>query len=91
MKRLAALLLIAPALAWANFAADDERAAERVLIEENVLTVYFTANDAGRLTLLFGRQVADWQIDAVLKKLEQDPAIRGVTHTRVDTDYCPIR
>ncbi len=91
MKRLAALLLLAPALAWASFAADAERAAERVLIEENVLTVYFTANDAGRLTLLFGRQVADWQIDAVLKKLEQDPAIRGVTHTRVDTDYCPIR
>jgi len=35
--------------------------------------------------------VADWQIDAVLKKLEQEPAIKGVTHTRVDTDYCPIR
>ncbi|MCL5061541.1 MAG: hypothetical protein M1449_14455 [Candidatus Thermoplasmatota archaeon] len=62
-----------------------------MLIEENVLTVYFTANDQGRLTLLFGKQVADWQIDAVLKKLEKEPAIRGVTHTRVDTDYCPIR
>ena len=57
MKRLAALLLLAPALAWANFAVDAEQAAERVLIEENVLTVYFTANDEGRLTLLFGRQV----------------------------------
>ena len=91
MKSLAASLLLAPALAWAGAAADAEYAAERVLVEENVLTVYFTANDAGRLTLLFGRQVADWQIDAVLKKLEQEPAIKGVTHTRVDTDYCPIR
>jgi hypothetical protein len=91
VKNLAALLLLAPALAWANHAADAERAAERVLVEENVLAVYFTANEQGRLTLLFGRQVADWQIDAVLKKLESDPAIRGVTHTQVDTDYCPIR
>ena len=91
MKGLAASLLLAPARGWAGAAADAEYAAERVLVEENVLTVYFTANDAGRLTLLFGRQVADWQIDAVLKKLEQEPAIKGVTHTRVDTDYCPIR
>ena len=91
MKRLAVALLLVPTLAWANLAADAERAAERVLVEENVLTVYFTANDEGRLTLLFGRQVAGWQIDAVLKKLEQDPAIRGVTHTQVDSDYCPIR
>lgn len=91
MKRLAALLLLAPALAWADFAADAEYAAERVLVEENVLHVYFTANDQGRLTLLFGRQVAGWQIDAVLKRLENESAIKGVTHTRVDTDYCPIR
>jgi hypothetical protein len=91
MKSLAAPLLLAPALAWAGAAVDAEHAAERVLVEENVLTVYFTANDEGRLTLLFGRQVADWQIDAVLQKLEQEPAIKGVTHTRVDTDYCPIR
>lgn len=91
MKKLAALLLLVPALAWANMAAEAEQAAERVLIKENVLTVYFTANDQGRLTLLFGRQVADWQIDAVLEKLEKEPAIHGVTHVRVDTDYCPIR
>lgn len=92
MKRLLiALLLLTPAWAWANLAADAERAAERLLLEENVVHVYFTANDAGRLTLLFGRQVADWQIDAVLRKLEQVPAIQGVTHTRVETDFCPIR
>ncbi|MFO7543801.1 MAG: hypothetical protein R6W97_13470 [Thiobacillus sp.] len=91
MRALAALLLLAPALAWANPAADAERAAERVLIEENVLTVYLTANDHGRLTLLFGRQVADWQIDAVLARLQKEPAIKGVTHTRIDTDYCPVR
>jgi hypothetical protein len=91
MNALAAPLLLAPALAWAGLAADAERAAERVLVEENVLTVYFTANDQGRLTLLFGSQVADWEIDHVLRRLEQEPAIRGVTHTRVDTDYCPIR
>ena len=91
MKSLAAPLLLVPALVWAGAAADAKYAAERVLVEENVLTVYFTANDAGRLTLLFGRQVADWQIDAVLKRLEHEPAIKGVTHTRVDTDYCPIR
>ena len=91
MSPLPALLLFAPALAWANLAAEAEHAAERVLVEENVLTVYFTANDEGRLTVLFGRQVANWQIDAVLKKLEQESAIKGVTHTQVDTDYCPIR
>jgi len=91
MKNLAALLLLVPALAWANPAQDSERAAERVLVEENVLHVYFTANDQGRLTLLFGRQVANWQIDAVLKQLEKEAAIKGVTYTRVDTDYCPIR
>ena len=91
MKRLAALLLLVPALAWADFAADAKHAAERVLVEENVLHVYFTANDQGRLTLLFGRQVAGWQIDAVLKKLEKEPAIKGITHTQVDNDYCPIR
>ena len=92
MRSLAALLLfVAPVLAWAGPAEEAERAAERVLLGENVLNVYFTANDAGRLTLLFGRQIADWQIDAVLQKLEQQPAIKGVTHTRVDTDYCPIR
>ncbi|MGK2953370.1 MAG: hypothetical protein ACSLEZ_13445 [Thiobacillus sp.] len=91
MKILIAFLLLAPALAWANLAGNAEHAAERVLLEENVLTVYFTANDQGRLTLLFGRQVADWQIEAVLKRLEQEAAIKGVTHTRVDTDYCPIR
>jgi hypothetical protein len=91
MTNLVATLLLAPALAWANPATDAEQAAERVLLEENVLSVYYTANDEGRLTLLFGRQVANWQIEAVVKKLELDPAIKGVTHTRVDTDYCPIR
>jgi len=35
--------------------------------------------------------VADWQIDAVLGKLENESAIHGVTHARVDTDFCPIR
>jgi hypothetical protein len=91
MKILIALVLCAPALAWAGLAADAERAAERVLLEENVLTVYLTANEQGRLTVLFGRQVADWQIAAVLHKLESDPAIRGVTHARANTDFCPIR
>jgi hypothetical protein len=91
MKILIAFLLLAPALAWANLAGNAEHAAERVLIEENVLMVHFTANDQGRITLLFGRQVADWQIDAVLKRLEQEHAITGVTHARVDNDFCPIR
>ena len=91
MKTLFALALLAPSMGWANAAADAERAAERVLVEEKVLNVYLTANDQGRLTLLFGSQVADWQIHAVLKKLEHDPAIMGVTHSRTDTDYCPIR
>jgi hypothetical protein len=88
---LAAGLLLAPALAWADAAADAENAATKVLVEENVLSVYLTASDAGRLTILFGSQVAPWQIDAVLKKLEQEPAIHGVTHAHVDTDFCLIR
>lgn len=91
MKSLAALWLLVPALAWANPAADAERAAERVLLEEQVLTVYFTANSQGRLTLLFGRQVAPWQIDAVLQRLALEPAIRGVSHAQAEIDYCPIR
>jgi hypothetical protein len=47
--------------------------------------------DDGLLTILFGSQVADWQIDAVLEKLEQESAIHGVTHARSDTDFCLIR
>ncbi|MEQ1661453.1 MAG: hypothetical protein ABL877_02020 [Thiobacillus sp.] len=84
-------LMLMPASSWANRGIEAERAAERILLSENVAHVYFTANDAGRLTLLFGNQVADWQIRVVLKKLEQDPAIQGVTHARAETDFCPIR
>jgi hypothetical protein len=91
MKALIATLAFLPALAWADLAKHAEYAAEQILVEENVLNVYFTANDDGRLTLLFGRQIADWQIEAVLKRLNADPAIRGVTHAKVETDYCPIR
>jgi hypothetical protein len=91
MKSLTASLLFAPALACADPAADAEHAATQVLVDENVLSVYLTSNDQGRLTLLFGSRVADWQIDAVLGKLENESAIHGVTHARVDTDFCPIR
>ena len=91
MKNLATLLMLVPVLAWAGPAEDAKYAAEQVLVAENVLNVYFTANDQGRLTLLFGRQIANWQIDAVLAKLAKEPAINGITHTRVDTEYCPIR
>jgi hypothetical protein len=91
VKKLLALLLLVPALAWADAAKRAEYAAEQILVEENVLFVYFTANDEGRLTLLFGRQVPDWQIEAVLARLKAEPAIRGITHAKVDTDYCPIR
>ena len=91
MKAAATLLLLAPALAWASAAADDEYASERVLQAEEVLNVHVTANDQGRLTILFGRLVGDGQIAAVLKKLEQEPAIRGITHSRVDSDFCPVR
>lgn len=91
VRNFAAGLLFAPALAWADAAAKAENAAMKVLVEENVLSVYLTTNDEGRLTILFGSQVAPWQIDAVLKKLEQEPAIHGVTHAHVDTDFCLIR
>lgn len=91
MRNLAAGLLLAPALAWADAAADAEHAAMKVLVEENVLSVYLTTNDESRLTLLFGSQVAEWQVNAVLKKLAQEPAIHGVTHAQVDTDFCLIR
>jgi hypothetical protein len=90
MKSLAASLLLAPVLAWADPAADAKHAAMQVLVEQNVLSVYLATNDEGRLTLLFGSQVADWQIDAVLKKLERESAIHGVTHARADADFCPI-
>jgi len=91
MKALLALLLLVPALVWADMAKQAEYAAEQILVEENVLFVYFTANDDGRLTILFGRQVPDWQIESVLKRLNAEPAIQGITHAKVDTDYCPIR
>lgn len=91
MKTPAALLLLVPALAWADPAADAEYAAERVLQAEAVLNVHVTANDQGRLTVLFGRQVGDAQIAAVLTKLEQEAAIRGINHSRADTDFCPVR
>ena len=92
MNSLAALpVLLAPLLAWAGMAEDAERAAERVLLEEKVLNVYFAGSDEGRLTILFGNQVAGWQIEAVLIRLNNEPAIRGVTHTRAETDYCPFR
>jgi hypothetical protein len=91
MKTLLAALLLIPALAWADLAKHAEYAAEQVLIEENVLTVYFTANDEGRLTILFGSQVPDWQVEAVLARLNAEPAIRGITHSKVDTQFCPIR
>jgi hypothetical protein len=88
---LAACPLLAPAPAWADPAAEAEYVAMKVLVEEDVLSVHLTANDEGRLTILFGSQVADWQIDAVLEKLEQESAIHGVTHARSDTDFCLIR
>ena len=91
MKTLATLLMLVPVLAWAGPAEDAKYAAEQVLVAENVLNVYFTANDQGRLTLLFGRQIANWQIDVMLAKLAKIPAINGITHAQVDTDYCPIR
>jgi hypothetical protein len=91
VRNLAAGLLLAPVLAWADAAAVAEQAAMKVLVEENVLSVYLTTSDTGRLTLLFGSGVAAWQINAVLKKLEQEPAIKGVTHAHVDTDFCFIR
>lgn len=91
MRNLAAGLMFTPAVAWADAAANAEHAAMKVLVEENVLSVYLTTNDDGRLTILFGSQVAPWQIDAVVKKLEQEPDIHGVTHAHVDTDFCLIR
>jgi hypothetical protein len=91
MKSLAALLLLFAVPAWASPAADAEHAAERVLLAQNVLSYHLTANEAGRLTLLFGKFVADWQMDAVVKQLEQEPAIKGLTHIRVDTDFCTMR
>jgi len=91
MKIPAALLLLVPALAWANPATEAEQAAERVLVEQDVLSYYLSASDEGRVTLLFGKFVADWQMDAVVKQLEKEPAIKGLTHVRVDTDFCTLR
>ncbi|MDO9467434.1 MAG: hypothetical protein Q7J36_09040 [Thiobacillus sp.] len=91
MRALAALLLLCAAPAWADPAADAEYAAERVLQTEDVLNVHVSANDQGRLTVLFGRQVGDAQIATVLKKLEQEAAIRGINHSRADIDFCPVR
>ena len=87
----APLCVCAPLWAWAGMAEDAERAAERILLEEKVLNVYFVGSEQGRLTILFGKQIAGWQIESILKRFNNEPAIRGVTHTRVDTDYCPIQ
>ncbi len=91
MKYLAAFLLLLAMPTWASPAVEAEYAAERVLVEEDVLSYHLTANDDGRVTLLFGKFVTDWQIAAVVKKLEKESTINGITHTRVDTDFCTLR
>ena len=91
MNRLVALpFLLAPFLAWASVGDDAERAAVGILIEENVLNVYVASNDTGRITLVFGQQIADWQVASVVQRLNAEPAIHGVSHSRADTDFCPI-
>jgi len=91
VKYLAAFLLLLAMPTWASPAVEAEYAAERVLVEEDVLSYHLTANDDGRVTLLFGKFVTDWQIAAVVKKLEKESTINGITHTRVDTDFCTLR
>ena len=91
MKRWIAVLLLAPSLAWANAAENAEFAAGRVLLEEEVLNAHYTSNSSGRVTVLFGRGVGTALIEAVVKRMRREPAIRGITYTQVDTDFCSGR
>lgn len=91
MKRLAVLLLLVPVLAFAGPAEDAEFAANRILLEEEVLNAQASSNTHGRVTLLFGRSVGPGLIDLVVQRMKRDPAIRGLNYVQVDNDFCTLR
>ncbi|MEW5967747.1 MAG: hypothetical protein AB1418_05135 [Pseudomonadota bacterium] len=91
MKRFAALLLLVPLLAWAGPGEDAEFAANRILLEEEMLNAQVVSNSKGRITLLFGRSVGPGLIDSVVRRMKRDPAIRGLTYVQVDNDFCTLR
>lgn len=90
MKPLAILLLV-PVLAWADPGEDAEFAANRILLEEETLNAQVVTNSQGRITLLFGRSVGPGLIESVVRRMRRDPAIRGLTYTQVDSDFCTLR
>ena len=51
----------------------------------------YSVGDSGRLTLLFGANEPDWRIEKTVQALQSHPDIPGLTWTRTETDFCPIR
>ena len=91
MRFLLALLMSLIHFAHAGPLEEAEYTLTKILYEEDVVNVYYSVTDSGRVTILFGAQVPDWKIKPLLKKLEQEPAIKGVTSTKTDKEFCSIR
>ena len=91
MKRLVACLLLLPALAWAGPGEDAEFAANRILLEEEMLNAQVSSNAKGRITLLFGRSVGPGLIDFIVQRMKREPVIRGINYAQVDNDFCTLR
>lgn len=92
MTRWIVLCLLVPALAWAGAVEEAaDIAAGRALLQEEMLNAEYITNSKGVVTVLFGRSVGAGYIEAVVRRLKRDPAIRGVNYTQVDHDFCYVR
>jgi hypothetical protein len=86
---LSLALLSAPV--WADASAEREFVISQILAREGALFVEYSVGDSGRVILLFGANEPDWRIERAVKALQSNPDIPGLTWTKMDTDFCPIR
>jgi hypothetical protein len=71
MTRLLPLLLaLSVHAAHAGPLEEAEYALTKILYEENVVNVYYSVTDSGRVSLLLGAQVPDWKIKPLLLRLQ---------------------
>lgn len=88
-RLLAPWLLILPA--WAATPAEIEYTVQQILAREGALFVIYDVYDSGRVSLMFGVNEPGWRIEKAVKALQSHPDIPGLTWTKTDTDFCPIR
>jgi hypothetical protein len=91
MNRLACLALLFAGTALADPAWDSESAMLEILVNERVVNVDYTVNEDGRIIILFGAAVPDWQMREIMAKFEAHPAIPSVLRAKHDDNFCPIR